>query len=488
MSIRDIAKKQGGSAIGVENGTTNHVTPKNHQEYEPSSEKNDSNLTADKAGIQSFEVSHKTFEVSLQSILDGSFQPSKDLHDLDNEFMAYMYRKLLDAEPYESHMTLHALNILRQDGRIPGPSRHGIKMFLKYSSETMAISWKVYKDFKHALASQNVLQDKQYLPDAASLTIHECPGCFTWLIQSRAIPASGFNSAGQSFFRLAFYEDRVDIARELLLAMSAEHILEPASIMADCRQQTVLEMSVMEAELFNICWTKIESNPNLDLSNVLGPRYSAHVCRHATPDLAVRMLARKIDLANIVKAFPLVAWPEMAQYHPSPASLFNWLVQRGCWPYSTEASPDTPLLAAAQYDRFEATNWLLWNNHNAWEQWKCAINAAERQTESSAHILDLFLTCISLAVPPHPLRWPQDVTCKVIEAACDQSQLSRAENLRITQDLAIQKLRCVTAAAPHPVVYTKESLLIAKRAGLTDLVNFLRAGNKEALRTLEDSC
>ncbi|KAJ5654840.1 hypothetical protein N7490_001843 [Penicillium lividum] len=466
-----------------------HFTPENHQEYGLFNGRHAWDLTADNAHIQSFGAIDHHFAASLQSILDGSFIPPKSPDDLDYELMAYLYRELLNAKLYESHMALHALNILQRDERMPGSSRHEIHMFFQHSSEFMAISWKVFKNFKHASTNRDSLQYDQSFPDTASFAIRGClDDCFIQLLQNKAISPSGFNSAGQSFFFLAFHEDRLDIARELLSKMSVEHILEPAFIMAGIRQRSFLEISVINAELFNICWTKIESNPNLDLSNVLKQRHYAHVCRYATPDLASRMLARGVDLAYIANALSLVTWPEMAQYHPNPESFFDWLRLRGCWPFSTEAGPCTPLLAAAQHDRFEATNWLLWNNHNAREQWKCAIDAAESQTEGSARILDLFLTRISLAVPPHPLRWPQDIACKVIQAACNQSQVSGAENLRFTQDLAMRKLRSVKLSAPDLLVYSKDSLSSAKQAGLTDLLDFLRAGEREALNMIEDSC
>jgi hypothetical protein len=408
--------------------------------------------------------------------------------------MTRVYQKLFYAQPCESHVALHALNILQKDERMPENARHEIRMVFQHSFQMMGMPWKVFTNFEHASANRNILQHKDFSPDTASFAIRSCPeDCFIQLVRNKAIPASGFNSAGQSYFRLAFCEDRVDIARELLLQMSVEHILEPACIVADGRQQTILQMSVMNAELFNACWTKIESNPDLDLSNVLEHEHCAYVCGFATKDLAMRMLARGIDLASTVRARPYVTWPWMAQYQPSPAPFFSWLTQCGCWPYSTEADHVTPLLVtpllvAAQHDRFEATSWLVWNNDNACEQRSCAVAAAVRQTKDSVSILDLVMTRMSLAVPPHPLSWPQDIACEIIQAACDQKQMDGAESLEFIQDLAIQKLRCVKAVAPDPLIYSKENFSIVKKAGLTEFVKFLRAGNEEALRTLEDSC
>jgi hypothetical protein len=466
-----------------------HTTPASHQGNGLFSEESPGALAADDANVRhtGWPIDLH-FAAALRSIINRSYEPPKSPNNRYYEFMAYLYRKLVNAEPYESHQALHALNILQEDERMPGNSRRGIRMFFEYASEMMAISWKVYKDYKHALANQSVLRYKQHLLDIASFTIHDCPDCFIRLVRNKAITASGFNSTGQSYFRLAFCEDRVDIARELLSEMGVEHILEPAYIIADGRQQTILQMSVMNAELFNACWTKIESNPGLHLSNVIEHEHCAYVCGFATKDLAMRMLARGIDLANTVRALPYATWPRMAQYQPSPASIFSWLMQRGCCPYSTEAGHATPLLVAAQHDRFEATSWLLWNNFNADEQRSCAIAAAVRQTKDSACIFDLVMTRMSLAVPPHPLSWPQEVACEVIQAACDENRAGGAENIEFIQDLAIRKLQSVKASAAELLVYSKESLSSAKRAGLTDLVNFLRGGNKEALNMLEDCC
>lgn len=306
------------------------------------------------------------------------------------------------------------------------------------------------------------------------------------LVRIKAITASGFNSAGQSFFHQAFHQGRVDIALGLLLQMRVEHILEPACIPADSQQQTIFQMSVMKAELFNACWTKIESNPGLDLSNVLEHEHCVYVCGFATKDLAMRMLARGIDLADTVRARPYVTWRWMAQYQPSPAPFFSWLTQRGCWPYSTEPGHVAPLLVAAQHDQFEATSWLLWNNFSACEQKSCAVAAVVRQTEDSASILHLVVMRMSLAVPLHPPSWAQDIACEVIQAACNQDQMDGAESLKFIQDLAIKKLQWVTAVAPDSLVYSKENFSIAIEAGLTDLVNFLRAGNKKALAAFKD--
>jgi hypothetical protein len=74
-------------------------------------------------------------------------------------------------------------------------------MFLQQSSQMMAIPWKMFIDFKHASANRNVLQYKDFFPDAASFAIRSCPeDCFMELLRNKAISASGFNSAGQSFF------------------------------------------------------------------------------------------------------------------------------------------------------------------------------------------------------------------------------------------------------------------------------------------------
>ena len=467
-----------------------HFTPASHQENGISSEESPGALTADHVNIYvTGGPLDLHFAAALRAIINRSYKPPKGPNNLYYGFMAHVYQKLFYAQPCESHVALHALNILQKDERMPEKSRHEIRMFFQMSSELIAIPWKLFTDFKHASANRNVLQYTDCFPDTASFAIRSCPGdCFLELLRNKAIPACGFNSAGQSFFRLAVCEGRVDIAGELLSEMSVEQILEPASIMADCRQQTILEMSVMNAELFNVCWAKIELNPDLDLSNVLALEYYAYMCRFSTEDLALRMLARGIDLAYTVNALPYVTWPAMAQYHTSPASFFSWLMQRGCWPYSTEAGHVTPLLVAAQHDRFEATSWLLLNNHDTWEQRSCAIDAAVRQTEGSAYILGLVMKRISLAVPLYPLKWPQEIACKVIQAACNQNQMDDAENLKFTQDLAMQKLGSVKASAPDLLVYSKESLSIAKQAGLTDLVNFLRAENKEALNRLQYSC
>ncbi|KAJ5752751.1 hypothetical protein N7520_009668 [Penicillium odoratum] len=207
--------------------------------------------------------------------------------------------------------------------------------------------------------------------------------------------------------------------------------------MADDWQQSIFEMSVINSELFNACWTKIESIPDLDLSNVLKHEHYA---------------------------------------------------SRGCWPYSTEAGHVAPLLVAAQHDRFEATSWLLWNNDNVCEQRSCAVAATVRQTKDSARILHLVMMRMSLAGPLRPPSWPQDIAVEVIRAACNQNQMGRPEILEYIQDLAFRKIGSVKASAPDLLSYSKESLSSAKEAGLTDLVDFLRAGNKEAWKTLPNYC
>ncbi|KAJ5655114.1 hypothetical protein N7490_002117 [Penicillium lividum] len=466
------------------------LSPASHEEYDVLSAGCAWDLsTADNPHIPSFAPIDRPFAASLQAILNRSFMPPKTPDDLDYEFMAHLYERLLNAEPYESHMALHALNILQQDERMPESSRDEIRKFFQHSSEIMAISWGIYKDFKQASASLEFIQDKQFLLDTASFAVCGCPSdCFVQLVRSKAISASGFNSAGQSYFRLALCENRVDIACELLSEMSVEHIFEPTSIMADDWQQSIFEMSVMNSELFNACWTKIESKPDLDLSNVLKHEHYASVCLFATEDLAIRMLARGIDLVSTVHTLPHITWPAMAQYHPSPASFFDWLMQRECWPFSTAAGPDTPLLIAVQHDRFEATNWLLWHTFDVYEQRICAVVAAVRQTNDSAYILDFVVKRMSSGVPPHPHNWPHDIAGEVIQAACNQNQMGRAENLEMIQDLAIRKLESVKGSAPDLLSYSKESLSSAKEAGLTDLVDFLRAGNKEAWKTLPDYC
>ncbi|KAJ5555906.1 hypothetical protein N7513_003548 [Penicillium frequentans] len=462
-----------------------HTTPASHQEDSPSSKESPGVLAADHANMKSFSAGNKIFEAALRSIINRCYEPPKTPNNLYYEFLACVYQKLFFAQPCESHVAFHALNILHKDERMPEDCRHAIRRVLE--SQMMAIPWKVFTDFKHASANQAVLQYRHACPDTATFAIRSCPeDCLMELVRIKAITASGFNSAGQSFFHQAFHQGRVDIALGLLLQMRVEHILEPACIPADSQQQTIFQMSVMKAELFNACWTKIESNPGLDLSNVLEHEHCVYVCGFATKDLAMRMLARGIDLADTVRARPYVTWRWMAQYQPSPAPFFSWLTQRGCWPYSTEPDHVAPLLVAAQHDRFEATSWLLWNNFSACEQRSCAVAAVVRQTEDSASILHLVVMRMSLAVPLHPPSWAQDIACEVIQAACNQDQMDGAESLKFIQDLAIKKLQWVTAVAPDSLVYSKENFSIAIEAGLTDLVNFLRAGNKKALAALKD--
>ncbi|KAJ5752752.1 hypothetical protein N7520_009669 [Penicillium odoratum] len=182
------------------------LSPASHEEYDALSAGCAWDLsTADNPHIPSFGPIDRPLAASLQSILNRSFMSPKTPDDLDYEFMAHLYEQLLNAEPYESHMALHALNILQQDERMPESSRDEIRMFFQHSSEIMAISWGIYKDFKQASASLEFIQDKQFLLDTASFAVCGCPSdCFVQLVRSKAISASGFNSAARVIFASHF--------------------------------------------------------------------------------------------------------------------------------------------------------------------------------------------------------------------------------------------------------------------------------------------
>ncbi|KAJ5288055.1 hypothetical protein N7478_003741 [Penicillium angulare] len=385
----------------------------------------------------------------ILSVLNDALEPADSL---DYNIISQLYGRLLVEDSTQSHIALHTLRTLQSSKKVSHEGRLEIRKFFEFSSKILAREWNLYTDFRHALDSKDKIPMPSHLSalDTASELIQTCPECFLWLLSLRSIEASYFNRAGQSFFHIAFHAGKLDLAGELIVRMTPEQLIQPSALFAHNPTETIVQMSVMQPELFTACWNKIERAPALDrdLCSVLNLMYTdrIHICQFANQELAERMRLRGIDLSSTVHDFPLTSWCKMAEYYLDPVSIFSWLLNSNCWPPSSGVVSQSPLMTAAHHDRLQATHWLLHTTYDASERWECAINTANRQTAGSILIFECVIRRITLHPALHPPDWPQKIYSAVIQGACEWARNNDIKQKSAVEQFAIKKLKFLKVA------------------------------------------
>lgn len=414
----------------------------------------------------------------LSAMENGSFT---EFNALSHEFMGHIYRELLSDEPSNSHRALDALITLQQCGEVSPEIREGICYFLQNSRDVLLCQWGLYNDFKHAVINQHNVQYELWCHDVVSKSIRDDPDFFRKLLRHGLIYPSCFNSTGLSLVYVALNENQIDIVCELVSKLTPEQILEPASIVAAYRQETIFELAVTNERIFSICWTRLEELSDQMLWGKLHQHHFTYICRFATSNLADRMLSRGLDLASVLQVDPLHAWTEIALYHSRPKALYEWFSCQGyCLPL-TENALDTPLLAAARNDRVEATSWLLFHSTDMRELWRCAIDAARRQTAGSILILQMAMKRISFQVPVPLSNWIESLAIEIVQGACNEAQEGR---MNLVEWYAIRKVGCAVQFAEDSLLFSKSMLTIARDANLLSLVEYQETLNHEAQKML----
>ncbi|OJJ42048.1 hypothetical protein ASPZODRAFT_170424 [Penicilliopsis zonata CBS 506.65] len=343
------------------------------------------------------------------------------------------------------------------------------------------IRWGLYNDFKHAVINQHNVQFELWCHDVVSKSIRDDPDFFRKLLRHGLIYPSCFNSTGLSLVYVALNENQIDIVCELVSKLTPEQILEPASIVAAHRQETIFELAVTNERIFSICWTRLEELSDQMLWGKLHQHHFTYICRFATSNLVDRMLSRGLDLASVLQVDPLHAWTEIALYHSRPKALYEWFSCQGyCLPL-TENALDTPLLAAARNDRVEATSWLLFHSTDMRELWRCAIDAARRQTAGSILILQMAMKRISFQVPVPLSNWIESLAIEIVQGACNEAQ---EERVNLVEWYAIRKVGCAVQFADDSLLFSQSMLSMAKDANLPILVEYQQTLNDQARKML----
>ena len=173
---------------------------------------------------------------------------------------------------------------------------------------------------------------------------------------------SDFNAFGYSFFILASVSENRELACHLISRMEPKDILCPFAIGPHIGTQTILQWTTRRPEEFHKCWERLESVPDLDLSNALKPGNLYYICEYASVELADKMLARGINIGHGFAKFPNDASSlyAAATEHPESEPLLNWLLQHVYGPQGLSVTDTSaPLIQTIRSGRTQAAIWLI---------------------------------------------------------------------------------------------------------------------------------
>ncbi|KAJ5084777.1 hypothetical protein NUU61_009356 [Penicillium alfredii] len=381
------------------------------------------------------------------------------LERLPPELLQYIIELHFFSKPLGSHYALHQLRLLLHETNPYLRIRREIEHFLRSLRirEIIRTRWNLYLNYNDAVSNQHEIPlypERQR--DLATWSLTECTDCFYFMLDRWAIRPSYYNNHGYSFFALASHLENKELLCRLVSSAEPKELLKFLSTGLE-DHTTIFQQTVTDAKVFQICWDRLESAPDLDLSLTLRVKHIYTVCKYVTVDLANRLLARGIDISMGLATGNgnLTAWHAVAEFHPDPKSIFEWLHIHALLPQ--ELRPAV-LLRATQSDRVEAAIWLIDHSNDSIEYRPAAIEAAKRQTDESATILDGIVQRTSLAQSRDRSLFPlQDLVVEIVSGACTKSR-----DLFMKKEVLCE--RQARFAEQHAEVYKSELTILEKRA------------------------
>ena len=316
-----------------------------------------------------------------------------------SEVLQQIFERRFFSKNFGSHYTLFQFRLLLHEQNYDRFIREATEAFIQGSQlrEKIRIQWNLYRDYDEAVRHRSEFHSNwQQKDDLATSTLTTCGACFYFLLDRQAILTSYYTIHGLSFFTLASCFKNKDIACRLISLMEPEQLLCPKSV---GHWETIFQSTVVCNKMFEACWARLESDPDLDISSTLKPKHLYSVCKYASVGLARRMLDRGLDISIGLAAGGgnFTAWNAVAEFHLNPEPMLEWLNQQLSSP---RVSPRLdPLVRAVQLDRVNAAIWFICHCNYSFDHERAAIEAAKRQTDESALILDVIIQRSSLAQP-----------------------------------------------------------------------------------------
>ncbi|CAG8908527.1 unnamed protein product [Penicillium egyptiacum] len=428
----------------------------------------------------------------MQFIQEGyPYTFPQQLERLPSELLQHIIELRFFSKPLGSHYALYQLRLLIHESNPSLRIRREIGNFIQSvrTREMIRTRWSLYINYEEAVSHLPEIPRRSE-KDIATSTLTECQDCFNFMLDYGAILPPYYNNDGHSFFALAYsIEKNREILYRLISLTEPKQLLKPLSIgLTD----TIFQQTVTCAKVFKICWDRLDSDPDLDLSFTLRVKHIYDVCKHVNVDLANRMLARRINisLGLATRNGNLTAWHAVAKFHPDPKPIFEWLSKHAWLP--TEEQRPAPLLLATQSDRVEAAIWLISHNSNTRNYRIAAMEAAKRQTDESLDILTAIAEQ-ALIIQPKDAALLQDILIEIVFGVCTESKrlLSTMgylceqqpwaterhveqyeRSLMSVEDLAIRKIE-ETIAKSDPFSLPEAQALAASDANLHELAEFL---------------
>ena len=237
-----------------------------------------------------------------------------------SEVLQQIFERRFFSKNFGSHYTLFQFRLLLHEQNYDRFIREATEAFIQGSQlrEKIRIQWNLYRDYDEAVRHRSEFHSNwQQKDDLATSTLTTCGACFYFLLDRQAILTSYYTIHGLSFFTLASCFKNKDIACRLISLMEPEQLLCPKSV---GHWETIFQSTVVCNKMFEACWARLESDPDLDISSTLKPKHLYSVCKYASVGLARRMLDRGLDISIGLAAGGgnFTAWNAVAEFHLNP--------------------------------------------------------------------------------------------------------------------------------------------------------------------------
>ena len=331
------------------------------------------------------------------------------------ELIDWIIEASVFSEPFGSHEALHTLRDIYQE-----KERSIIKERIPWVFESRLFqkriesSWKLCHNFDHMKNRRHIF-NKDATYDLASWSITNCPPCFTFILDHKAIYASSFCQNGDSFSWIAFEAEQQ--AKEqaeqqaepritdcLVQSMELGDLLKPAFV----NGIAILQIATADECWFRPCWERLKSQSDVNLSS-LRPIDVQSICRFANIELANELLERGVDLGMPSPTNQVANWYNMLR-GKHPGAMLGWLHRRGY------QCPGDMLEYALTNNCVKAVPWILSHVENPdWKQG--AFIAAKDNDSRSANLLKIIVQHRPNEREVEAV-FCQDLLIKIVETAC----------------------------------------------------------------------
>ena len=350
---------------------------------------------------------------------ESSLEPDSILRGIEK-----LPTKLIDSiivasvfsEPLGSHNALHNLRAFcqqQQDSIVK--TRIYTVLRSPLVRKRIETSWEPCADFDHTKTCRRTF-DKTAPHDLASKTIVNCLQCFTFLLDHQTIRPSSFYRDGQTFYLIAVKSGNRDLIKRIMSAIEPQDLFKPISVIGG--HKSILQFSTRDTQLFQGCWERLRSIPEIQLSSTLRPTEIMNLCKFADIDLAKQLLHRGVDLRIPNPNNGLPNWYQLL-YQQNTEPMLGWF-----WSHDEEI-PEDLLTYAARRNCVAGVVWIS-NHTESHDDWRQAVSAAADKVErESAEIFEFLIQ----HPPPRYGRdgtgrtLSEDLLITIVGRACSKSRI-----------------------------------------------------------------